>query len=96
LHKLLIVRPNIGDFAFGQTSRGAWHRGYVIFILPDLQMAMVDKAELMDVYNLATCEKPLSNMYAYTAICEITNAKCNLYVRSIVCNMLLNIMYVNS
>ncbi|XP_043601323.1 uncharacterized protein LOC122575899, partial [Bombus pyrosoma] len=67
-------RPNIGDFVFGQRVHGRWLRGYVTCVLPTLKIAMVDEAELESVNNLATCEKHLADMYAYSAICELTDA----------------------
>ncbi|XP_048268477.1 uncharacterized protein LOC125386391 isoform X1 [Bombus terrestris] len=67
-------RPYIGDFVFGQRLDGDWVRGYVICVLPFLKLAMIDEAKLVIVSNLATCEKPLSDMYAFTGICKLTDA----------------------
>ncbi|XP_050594623.1 uncharacterized protein LOC126924320 isoform X1 [Bombus affinis] len=67
-------RPNIGDFVFGQRVDGTWVRGYIICVLPCLILAMVDDAKLVIVSNLATCEEPLSDMYAFSGICELTVA----------------------
>ncbi|XP_033191266.1 uncharacterized protein LOC117157361 isoform X1 [Bombus vancouverensis nearcticus] len=67
-------RPNIGDFVFGQRLDGDWVRGYVICVLPFLKLAMVDETKLVLVSNLATCEKPLSDMYAFSGVCELTDA----------------------
>ncbi|XP_043601802.1 uncharacterized protein LOC122576068 [Bombus pyrosoma] len=67
-------RPNIGDFVFGQKLDGDWVRGYVICVLPFLKLAMIDEAKLVLVSNLATCEKPISDMYAFSGVCELTDA----------------------
>ncbi|XP_068978015.1 uncharacterized protein [Bombus flavifrons] len=67
-------RPNIGDFVFGQRLDGDWVRGYVICVLPFLKLAMIDETKLVLVSNLATCEKPLSDMYAFSGVCELTDA----------------------
>ncbi|XP_068978014.1 uncharacterized protein [Bombus flavifrons] len=66
-------RPNIGDFVFGQRLDGDWIRGYVICVLPFLKLAMIDESKLVLVSNLATCEKPLSDMYAFSGVCELTD-----------------------
>ena len=96
MQKLLIFRPNIGNFVFGQRVDGTWVRGYIICVLPCLILAMVDDAKLVIVSNLATCEEPLSDMYAFSGICELTVATQRFMVRSIVSNMLLNVIYVTS
>lgn len=96
MQKLLIFRPYIGDFVFGQRLDGDWVRGYVICVLPFLKLAMIDEAKLVIVSNLATCEKPLSDMYAFTGICKLTDATHRFNVGSTVSNLLLNIMYVKS
>ncbi|XP_068978019.1 uncharacterized protein [Bombus flavifrons] len=66
-------RPNIGDFVFGQRVDNTWVRGYIICVLPFLQLAMIDEVKLVRVGHLATIESPLSDMYAYTGICELTD-----------------------
>ncbi|XP_033350614.1 uncharacterized protein LOC117233973 [Bombus vosnesenskii] len=66
-------RPNIGDFVFGQRVDNTWVRGYVICVLPSLKLAMIDETKLVRVGYLATCEPPLSDMYAYTGVCELTD-----------------------
>ncbi|XP_068978022.1 uncharacterized protein [Bombus flavifrons] len=66
-------RPNIGDFVFGQRVDNTWVRGYIICVLPFLQLAMIDEVKLVRVGHLATIEPPLSDMYAYTGICELTD-----------------------
>ncbi|XP_068978020.1 uncharacterized protein [Bombus flavifrons] len=67
-------RPNIGDLAYGQKLNGRWIRGYVVSVLPYLKMAMMDEARLVLVTNLATCTPPLSDLYAFCGICELTDA----------------------
>ncbi|XP_033300384.1 uncharacterized protein LOC117205771 [Bombus bifarius] len=66
-------RPNIGDFVFGQLLDTTWVRGYVTCVLPYLTLAMIDETKLVRVSHLATCEPPLSDMYAYTGVCELTD-----------------------
>lgn len=96
MQKLLIFRPNIGDFVFGQRIDDTWARGYVICVLPSLKLAMIDETELEQVSCLATCEPPLSDMYAFTGVCELNDTTVKLEVRCTESNMLLNIMYVTS
>ncbi|XP_043600150.1 uncharacterized protein LOC122575381 isoform X2 [Bombus pyrosoma] len=67
-------RPNIGDFVFGKCLDGEWIRGYVIFVLPYLKVAMIDEGRLLMATELATCKKPLSDMYAFSGVCELTDA----------------------
>ncbi|XP_024227548.1 uncharacterized protein LOC112213902 [Bombus impatiens] len=89
-------RPNIGDFVFGQRIDDTWARGYVICVLPSLKLAMIDETGLEQVSCLATCEPPLSDMYAFTGVCELNDTTVKLEVRCTESNMLLNIMYVTS
>ncbi|XP_071866141.1 uncharacterized protein isoform X2 [Bombus fervidus] len=67
-------RPSIGDLVFGQRLDGDWIRGYVISVLPYLKLAMMDEARLVMVTNLATCNKPISDLYAFSGICKLSDA----------------------
>lgn len=96
MQKLLIFRPNIGDFVFGQTFNTDWIRGYVVALIPYLKIAMIDQARIVFVLKLATCKPPLLDMPALGGLCELTDATHKLKVRCTVSNMLLRILYVTS
>ena len=96
MQKLLICRPNIGDYVFGQKEDETWVRGYVLCVIPQVQLASIEDTKLETVDNIATIEDPLTDMYAFTGVCELADVTERFLVRSIVSNMLLNIMYVTS
>ncbi|XP_071866134.1 uncharacterized protein [Bombus fervidus] len=65
--------PKIGEFVFGKRYDGDWIRGYIIGALPHLKLAMIDEAKVVAVTNISTCDKPLSDMYAYSGVCELSD-----------------------
>lgn len=57
---------------------------------------MVEEAKIMPINKTTTCDKLFSDIYAFGAICEVTDAKHKFNVRFIISNMLLDIIYVTS
>ncbi|XP_060824825.1 uncharacterized protein LOC132911845 [Bombus pascuorum] len=66
-------RPKIGDLVFGKRYDGDWIRGYIISVLPHLKLAMIDEAKVVHVSNIASCNKPISDMYAFSGVCELSD-----------------------
>ncbi|XP_020722573.1 uncharacterized protein LOC100647791 [Bombus terrestris] len=66
-------RPNIGDYVFGQKEDETWVRGYVLCVIPQVQLASIEDTKLETVDNIATIEDPLTDMYAFTGVCELAD-----------------------
>lgn len=81
IYKILIYkffnfsRPNVGDLICGQRFDGDWLRGYILSLTPPLKMVIIDEARIMPINKTVTCDKTFSNIYAFGAICEITDTK---------------------
>ncbi|KOX80155.1 Tudor domain-containing protein 1, partial [Melipona quadrifasciata] len=68
-------RPKIGDLVCGQRVDGDWLRGYILSLQPSLKMAIIDEARIMPINKTIKCDKNFSNIYAFGAVLEITDAK---------------------
>ncbi|XP_033179102.1 uncharacterized protein LOC100743993 isoform X2 [Bombus impatiens] len=68
-------RPNVGDLICGRRADGDWLRGYVVSNQPSIRMAMIEEAKIVPINKIATCDKLFSDIYAFGAICEVTDAK---------------------
>lgn len=68
-------KPNVGDLICGQRFDGDWLRGYILSLTPPLKMVIIDEARIMPINKTVTCDKTFSNIYAFGAICEITDTK---------------------
>ncbi|XP_033191258.1 uncharacterized protein LOC117157357 isoform X1 [Bombus vancouverensis nearcticus] len=68
-------RPNVGDLICGRRADGDWLRGYVVSNQPSIRMAMIEEAKIVPINKIATCDKLFSDINAFGAICEVTNAK---------------------
>ncbi|XP_043601766.1 uncharacterized protein LOC122576052 [Bombus pyrosoma] len=68
-------RPNIGDLLYGKKMNEDWVRGYVVSQLPFLKMAIIDEAKIETINDIATCDKIISDIYAFGALCEVTDAR---------------------
>ncbi|XP_048268476.1 uncharacterized protein LOC100648032 isoform X1 [Bombus terrestris] len=68
-------RPNVGDLICGQRADGDWLRGFVVSNQSPIRLAMVEEAKIMPINKTTTCDKLFSDIYAFGAICEVTDAK---------------------
>ncbi|KAK9296207.1 hypothetical protein QLX08_009706 [Tetragonisca angustula] len=68
-------RLKIGDLVCGQRVDGDWLRGYILSLQPSLKMAIIDEARIMPISKTIKCDNNFSNIYAFGAVLEITDAK---------------------
>ncbi|XP_043600147.1 uncharacterized protein LOC122575380 [Bombus pyrosoma] len=68
-------RPNVGDLICGRRADGDWLRGYVVSNQPSIRMAMIEEAKIVPINKTAICDKIFLDIYAFGAICEVTDAK---------------------